>query len=153
MREASYGALRLGLYEPMKSLAGADRPGASAARKFAAGALAGIVGSTAGNPFDVLKTKMMANEGENRGVASFAREVYQAQGFPGFYRGLIVNVTRAMVLNATKMGCYDNCKLLVKSKLGFEEGIPLQFMSAFTAGFFMTCTVTPFDIMRTRLMN
>jgi len=26
-------------------------------------------------------------------------------------------------------------------------------MSAFTAGFFMTCTVSPFDIMRTRLMN
>jgi hypothetical protein len=26
-------------------------------------------------------------------------------------------------------------------------------MSAFTAGFFMTCTVSPFDIIRTRLMN
>jgi len=26
-------------------------------------------------------------------------------------------------------------------------------MSAFTAGFFMTITVSPFDIMRTRLMN
>ena len=26
-------------------------------------------------------------------------------------------------------------------------------MSAFTAGFFMTCTVAPFDIIRTRLMN
>lgn len=26
-------------------------------------------------------------------------------------------------------------------------------MAAFTAGFFMTCTVSPFDIIRTRLMN
>jgi hypothetical protein len=26
-------------------------------------------------------------------------------------------------------------------------------MSAFTAGFAMACTVSPFDIMRTRLMN
>lgn len=26
-------------------------------------------------------------------------------------------------------------------------------MSAFTAGFFMTITVTPFDMVRTRLMN
>ena len=57
-----------------------------------------------------------------------------------------------MVLNATKMGCYDICKGFVKS-LGIRDGIPLQFMSAFTAGFFMTCTVSPFDIMRTRLMN
>ena len=59
---------------------------------------------------------------------------------------------RAMVLNATKMGCYDICKSFVKT-LGFKDGISLQFMSAFTAGFFMTCTVSPFDIMRTRLMN
>ena len=88
MREASYSSLRLGLYEPMKSVTGADQPGASVARKFAAGALSDIVGSTAGNPFDVLKTKMMANEGENRGVSSFAREVYNAQGIQGFYRGL-----------------------------------------------------------------
>ena len=35
----------------------------------------------------------------------------------------------------------------------FSDGIPLQFASAFTAGFFMTCTVSPFDIIRTRLMN
>lgn len=35
----------------------------------------------------------------------------------------------------------------------FPDGMPLQFMSAFCTGFFMTCTVTPFDITRTRLMN
>lgn len=62
----------------MKGVTGADQPNASVARKFAAGALSGIIGSTASNPFDVLKTKMMANEGANRGVSSFAREVYTA---------------------------------------------------------------------------
>ena len=36
---------------------------------------------------------------------------------------------------------------------GVPDGIPLQFMSAFSAGFFMTCTVSPFDMLRTRLMN
>jgi len=29
MREASYTSLRIGLYEPMKGLVGADQPGAS----------------------------------------------------------------------------------------------------------------------------
>merc|ERR1719218_546377 len=56
-----------------------------------------------------------------------------------------------MILNATKMACYDIIKQMLKPY--FSEGIPLQFMSAFTAGFFMTCTVSPFDIIRTRLMN
>jgi hypothetical protein len=37
--------------------------------------------------------------------------------------------------------------------MGIKDGLQLQFMSAFSAGFFMTCTVSPFDIIRTRLMN
>jgi hypothetical protein len=57
-----------------------------------------------------------------------------------------------MILNATKMSVYDEAKLMVK-KLGFKEGFGCQFMSAFTAGFFMAITVTPFDMVRTRLMN
>ena len=88
MREASYTSLKLGLYEPMKSVTGADKPGAGILSKFMAGALAGGIGSCVGNPFDVLKTKMMANEGENRGVGSFVKEVYGSQGIGGFYRGI-----------------------------------------------------------------
>ena len=58
-------------------------------KKFAAGAAAGGLGSCAGNPFDVLKTRMMAYEGkENRGVGYFARDVYTNQGFGGFYKGM-----------------------------------------------------------------
>ena len=88
MREASYTSLRIGLYEPMKGVTGADQPGAGIMSKFLAGALAGGIGSCFGNPFDVLKTRMMANEGADRGVASFAKEVYEANGMGGFYKGI-----------------------------------------------------------------
>ena len=78
-REASYASLKLGLYEPMKKLTGADQKGAGFVSKFAAGALAGGIGSMVGNPFDVLKTRMMAFEGvENRGIGYFANDLYQA---------------------------------------------------------------------------
>ena len=33
------------------------------------------------------------------------------------------------------------------------KGIATDFCAAFTAGFFMSCTVTPFDVVRTKLMN
>ena len=57
--------------------------------KFMAGALAGGIGSCFGNPFDVLKTRMMAYEGvESRGVGHFASEVYAANGMGGFYKGI-----------------------------------------------------------------
>ena len=111
MREASYTSLRIGLYEPCKGLVGADKPDASVFKKFIAGAMAGGIGSCVGNPFDVLKTRMMAYEGaENRGFGYFAKDVYTNQGIGGFYKGIEANVMRAMVLNATKMGCYDICK-------------------------------------------
>jgi len=86
MREASYTSLRIGLYEPAKGLVGADKPDASFVRKFLAGAIAGGIGSCVGNPFDVLKTRMMAYEGaENKGVGHFMKEVHASQGMGGFY--------------------------------------------------------------------
>lgn len=152
LREASYTSLRLGLYEPCKGLVGADKPGAGFVSKFIAGALAGALGSIAGNPFDVLKTRMMAYEGsDSPSLGYFAKDVMSNQGFGGFYKGIQANIMRAMILNATKMACYDTCKQVMKPFV--PEGIPLQFMSAFSAGFFMTITVSPFDIIRTRLMN
>jgi len=76
MREASYTSLRLGLYDPMKTLVGADKKDAGIGSKFLAGALAGAIGSTAGNPFDVLKTRMMAYEGsDSPSVGFFFRQV------------------------------------------------------------------------------
>ena len=115
LREASYTSLRLGLYEPCKGLVGADKKDSSMFRKFVAGALAGAVGSLAGNPFDVLKTRMMAYEGaDSPSLGYFAKEINKGQGFAGFYKGIQANIMRAMVLNATSMGCYDICKVQMK---------------------------------------
>ena len=81
MREASYTSIRLGLYEPAKGWVGADTPDAGAARKFAAGAIAGAIGSTVGNAFDVLKTRMMAYEGtEPKAFGNFFGEIVKNQG-------------------------------------------------------------------------
>ena len=65
LREASYTSLRLGLYEPLKVAFGANDPETTTfLKKFAAGSAAGAIGSLAGNPFDVLKTKMMTSSGK-----------------------------------------------------------------------------------------
>ena len=151
LREASYTSLRLGLYEPVKILVGATAS-AGFFRKFLAGAIAGAIGSCAGNPFDVLKTRMMADKTSSKGLGEIAGEIMKAEGFKGFYKGFNVNVMRAMVLNATKMACYDTCKAYMVTAFAVE-GLLLQFMAAFTAGFIMTCTVAPFDMCRTLLMN
>lgn len=80
--------------------------------------------------------------------------MYADQGIAGFYRGVGVNVARACVLNATKMGCYDVAKGYVTEVSGWKrKDIRTSFCSSFIAGFFMTLTVAPLDGLRTKLMN
>jgi len=80
--------------------------------------------------------------------------MYDAQGIAGFYRGVEANIARACVLNATKMGCYDMTKGYVTEMTGWSrKDVKTAFSSAFVAGFFMTVTVSPFDRIRTNLMN
>lgn len=57
MREGSYSTLRLGLYEPIKTLIGADIKGSSIWKKFASGAMAGMIGAAIANPADLFKTR------------------------------------------------------------------------------------------------
>ncbi|KAL7528882.1 hypothetical protein ACHAWF_002747 [Thalassiosira exigua] len=156
LREASYTSLRLGLYEPCKVLFGCTSPETTTfLKKFAAGSAAGALGSLAGNPFDVLKTKMMTSEGATTpSIVGTAKDLLKHQGVGGFYRGIDSNVLRAMVLNGTKMACYDTTKGYVVQYTGLAKtSLIAQFVSAVAAGFFMTCTVSPFDMVRTRLMN
>lgn len=151
LREASYTSLRLGLYAPIKKAFGVTKD-SSIFMKFAAGSAAGAIGSLVGNPFDVLKTRMMASEGTTS-LPQNAGELYKQQGISGFYRGIQANILRAMVLNGTKMSCYDTVKKTIKETELIPDGIPTQFAAAFAAGFFMASTVAPFDVIRTLLMN
>lgn len=155
LRESSYTSLRLGLYEPCKVAFGCTTPESTTfLKKFAAGSAAGALGSTVGNPFDVLKTKMMTSEGAVPTITGTAKDLFKNQGIKGFYRGIDSNIARAMVLNGTKMSCYDQTKIFVVESTGLSKSsLLVQFLSAGAAGFFMTCTVSPFDMVRTRLMN
>lgn len=152
-RELSYTSIKLGAYAPVRDAlgAGADAP---FYMKFLAGAITGGVGSAVGNPFDVMKTLAQTNKEASVGLAELVKKMYADQGIGGFYRGVAVNIARACTLNATKMGCYDMAKGYVTEATGWErKDIRTSFSSAFVAGFFMTCTVSPTDNLRTRLMN
>jgi hypothetical protein len=153
LREASYTSLRLGLYGPIKKVMGIKND-SHFIMKFSAGSLAGALGSIVGNPFDVLKTRLMAAEGKIQpSLGQASAELYKQQGIGGFYRGLEANVMRAMVLNGTKMACYDQIQQMITASGMVPKGLVTQFAAAFGAGFFMATTVAPFDMIRTRLMN
>ncbi len=60
LREASYTSLRLGLYGPIKTVMGIKKD-SNFFMKFVAGGLAGALGSTVGNPFDVRARPALAS--------------------------------------------------------------------------------------------
>lgn len=153
-REGSYASIKLGAYAPVRDALGASGKDASPLLKFTAGAITGGVGSVIGNPFDVLKTLAQANKGKAIPLGDLISNMYADQGIMGFYRGVEANVMRACVLNATKMGCYDISKGYIVKMTGWErKDMRTVFCSATLAGFFMTLTVSPFDRIRTSLMN
>jgi len=101
-----------------------------------------------------MKTLAQTNKEKSKGLAALVGQMYKDQGIAGFYRGVEVNVARACILNATKMGCYDLSKGYVTELTGWQrKDVRTSFAAAFVAGFFMTCTVSPADNLRTRLMN
>lgn len=152
-RELSYTSVKLGAYAPVRNAIGAGGPDAGIGMKFLAGALTGGFGSILGNPFDVLKTLAQTNT-KGEGLGLLVGNLYRDQGMGGFYRGVQVNIMRACVLNATKMGVYDATKGFVTEQTGWgRKDIKTSFSAAFVAGFFMTLTVSPWDMIRTKLMN
>lgn len=139
-RELSYTSIKLGAYAPVRDMLGASDADAPFYLKFLAGAITGGTGSVVGNPFDVMKTLAQTNSGK-ADLSTLVTDMYRDQGIGGFYRGVEVNIMRACVLNATKMGCYDVTKGYVVEQTGWKrKDVRTSFSAAFVAGFFMTCT-------------
>jgi hypothetical protein len=137
-RELSYTSIKLGAYAPVRDALGAGKE-SPFYLKFLAGAITGGVGSVVGNPFDVMKTLAQTNKEASLPLTKLVGNMYASQGIGGFYRGVQVNIARACVLNATKMGCYDMAKGYVTQYTGWSRTDPrTAFSSSFIAGFFMT---------------
>jgi len=126
-RESVYRTLAIGLYEPIKRELAGDVPANKVPtwKKFASGALAGMIGSTAGNPLDILKVRQQGGGvGDFRPMRYHAKDIYQNQGgIMGFYRGLTPSVMRAVVLNAIYMGNYDTMKHAIINRGILPEGL------------------------------
>jgi len=152
MRELIYSSLRLGLYEPFKKLFKAEGKDVPIWKKFVSGSSAGLCAACAANPVDYLKIRMQNWEGESKPVTWHFKTVMAEAGIAGFYRGVQITMVRAMIINGTKLSTYDQIKTTLK-KIGYKDGLFLQFSCSMTAGFFMASVSAPFDLSRTRVFS
>jgi len=100
-----------------------------------------------------LQAQRSGGEKKYSGVLDVYRKVWAAEGVPGLWTGLVPNLFRNSIINAAELASYDQYKEICMHKFGMSEGYFLHFICAFSAGFTACCIGSPFDVMKTRMMN
>ena len=161
-RQAVYSSVRFGLYDvACAALAGREpQQQLSVAAKIGAGLFGGGVGALAATPLDVTLVRMQADTKlppERRrgyrhvgdGLARIARE----EGVRSMWAGAVPTTVRAMIITASQFVAYDVIKTAIVSRALMRDGTAAHLLSGFLAGFVASCTSTPVDVLKTRMMN
>jgi len=141
LRAATYGSVRIGLCEPLQTLAGDKTLGALSA---------GVAATVVGNPLEVLKVRLQAQPGA--GEAQLLRRMVQEEGLRVFARGFGWAALRSALLTASQVVPYASVKSTLQSA-GLPEGGVLHVLASLAAGVVSTTVTAPVDVMKTKVMS
>lgn len=160
-RQAVYSSVRFGVYDSVKEALG-EVPGVhelSIWEKVGAGLVAGAVGAVVANPCDVTLVRMQADgklpANERRGYRNVFHgmtSISRAEGIRALWSGCAPTVARAMIVTASQFAAYDQIKLGLLYT-GLPDTPVTHITAGFLAGFVASCTSTPADTIKTRMMN
>jgi len=159
LREATYSTLRMGGYDLVKEYLHATDPKSTPFwKKLVAGATSGAFGAYIANPCDLVKVRMQAQAKagghQYKGLADAFYSIYTKEGLRGLYKGVWPSTQRAALLTATQLSCYDHIKhFLLNSGLRKKDNVVTHFCSSVVAGFFAAAVTSPFDVVKSRIMN
>ncbi|PPS14138.1 hypothetical protein GOBAR_AA06432 [Gossypium barbadense] len=154
-RQCIYGGLRIGLYEPVKTLlVGADYVGdIPLYQKIIAALLTGALAITVANPTDLVKVRLQA---EGKFPAGIARRYYgtldayytivREEGLAALWTGLGPNIARNAIVNAAELASYDQVKQTILKIPGFSDNVLTHLLAGLGAGFFAVCIGSPIDV-------
>ncbi|KAJ2657331.1 hypothetical protein IWW48_004575 [Coemansia sp. RSA 1200] len=160
LRQMTYSMARFATYETLKTQLASEDGTLPFYRMAAAGVVAGAVGGVCGTPADIVLVRLQ-NDGalpvEKRrnyrnafdGLIRIARD----EGAGGLFKGVAPNVSRAMLMTGSQLCSYDAFKQLLLASPYFSDGLALHFSASFLAGFVATTISSPFDVVKTRIMN
>ncbi|KAJ7560699.1 hypothetical protein O6H91_04G141300 [Diphasiastrum complanatum] len=160
-RQILFGGLRIGLYEPVKSLyVGKDHVGdVPLLKKIAAGLTTGALAITVANPTDLVKVRLQA-EGKlppgvprrYSGAMNAYSTIFKQEGVAALWTGLGPNVARNAIINAAELASYDQVKQSLL-KLGMKDNVFTHLLSGLGAGFIAVCVGSPVDVVKSRMMG
>ena len=162
-RQLSYSTVRFGAYDVLKVRREAQGLGEpDLLSKIGMSMVAGGIGGVAGNPFDVANVRMQNDrslpleERRNyRNVGDAVVRMAREEGITSLYRGLSLNVQRAMLMTAGQLASYDQIKQVLLTQMGglFQDNIVTHFTASLGAAGVATTICQPVDVIKTRVMT
>lgn len=152
LRQASYGTLKIGVYQSMKKLC----PENTFMSNIMCGITAGVISAAVANPTDVVKVRFQARNQHFQGTANVSDaflSIYRNEGIKGLWRGVFPTTQRAAVICGVKLPVYDAAKKILLTNNIVADGAALHFAASFIAGLTGSIVSNPIDVVKTRLMN
>ncbi|GBP68757.1 Solute carrier family 25 member 35 [Eumeta japonica] len=128
-----------------------------------AAGVGGALGSIAGSPFYLVKTRLQSqaakaiavgHQYKYDGAFNALRQIYKNEGVAGLFRGVTPQIPRGMVGSASQMVSFGYAKDFLRERGWFlNSPLALSFMGANLGGLVMTLCLNPFDVVATRLSN
>ncbi|XP_069731058.1 solute carrier family 25 member 34 isoform X1 [Phaenicophaeus curvirostris] len=129
----------------------------------AAGAVAGAVGAFVGSPAYLVKTHLQAqtqaavavgHQHNHESISGAFESIYRQHGVAGLWRGVSGAVPRVAVGSAAQLATFASAKDWVCEHQWFGEGSWAAVLAGgMVSGVAVAVTMTPFDVISTRLYN
>ncbi|CAF0979042.1 unnamed protein product [Rotaria magnacalcarata] len=155
LRQATYGTIKIGIYQKMKRLFADDIRQEKLYINVLNGMFSGALANAIANPTDLLKIRMQANHPsvQGKGLFTAMASIAKKEGVRGLWSGVLPTVQRAAIVSGIELAVYDCAKQQLICQLNSSDTIGTHFLASFIAGFAGAFTSTPIDVVRTRLMN
>ncbi|KAM9443668.1 solute carrier family 25 member 34 [Clarias gariepinus] len=157
--QALMNGIRLSFYSYTQVSGITDVPGGNVASGAAAGALGAFIAS----PAYLVKTHLQAqtvkaiavgHQHNHQGISSAFLTIYRREGVAGLWRGVNGAVPRVMVGSAAQLGTFSSAKeWLMQTQRFSPDSWLVALMAATVSGVAVAITMTPFDVISTRLYN
>jgi hypothetical protein len=131
---------------------------------FSAGLLADLAAAPAYVPSEVLKTRLQLqgrynnpyfNSGYNyHGTVDAARTIARTEGYSALFHGYKATLWRDLPFSALQFAFYEEERDWAKKYMGSNNiGLPLEIVTAATAGGMAGVITTPLDVVKTRIQT
>eukprot|EP00741_Cyanophora_paradoxa_P005898 tig00000949_g5716.t1 len=163
VRELVINSLRLGTFEPiLHRIHDHDFGPAPIWKKLIAGGIAGLLGSFAANPIELVKTRIQSrassaiacgNQFDYAGPIDAAMSIIKENGITGMWKGATAGMLRATLGNAVMMSTYSTLREYLLHVKHVPQSHGLNISTSLIAGFVSSLAMNPVDVIRTRMYN